>query len=80
MVSRRRGKMRHAIIARRSRRCFHCFFGAVFATVALTGAEGVLSFDAARGSIAALVFALGLSLVLIGGGDVGLDRVMPSIK
>ncbi len=44
-------------------------FGAIFATVALTGAEGVLPFGVAR-VIAGLVFALGLSLVLIGGGQI----------
>jgi formate transporter len=43
-------------------------FGAIFATVALTDAEGVLSFGIAR-LVAGLVFALGLSLVLIGGGQ-----------
>ena len=44
-------------------------FGAIFATVALTGAEGVLPFGIAR-VVAGLVFALGLSLVLIGGGQI----------
>jgi formate transporter len=41
-------------------------FGAIFATVALTGAEGVLPFGIAR-VVAGLVFALGLSLVPICG-------------
>jgi formate transporter len=44
-------------------------FGAIFATVALTGAEGALPFGIAR-VVAGLVFALGLSLVLIGGGQI----------
>jgi formate transporter len=44
-------------------------FGAIFATVALTGAEGVLPFGIAR-VVAGLVFALGLSLVLIGGAQI----------
>ena len=44
-------------------------FGAIFATVALTGAEGVLPFGIAR-VVAGMVFALGLSLVLIGGGQI----------
>ena len=44
-------------------------FGAIFATVALAGAEGVLPFGIAR-VVAGLVFALGLSLVLIGGAQI----------
>ena len=44
-------------------------FGAIFSTVALTGAEGVLPFGIAR-VVAGLVFALGLSLVLIGGAQI----------
>ena len=44
-------------------------FGAIFSTVALTGAEGVLPFGVAR-VVAGLVFALGLSLVLIGGAQI----------
>ena len=44
-------------------------FGAIFATVALTGAEGALPFGIAR-VVAGLVFALGLSLVLIGGAQI----------
>ena len=44
-------------------------FGAVFSNVALTGAEGALPFGLAR-VLAGLVFALGLSLVLIGGAQI----------
>lgn len=44
-------------------------FGAIFATVALTGADGVLPFGIGR-VVAGLVFALGLSLVVIGGGHI----------
>jgi formate/nitrite transporter len=44
-------------------------FGAIFATVALTGAEGALPFGIAR-VVAGLVFAVGLSLVLIGGAQI----------
>ena len=44
-------------------------FGAIFSTVALTGAEGALPFGIAR-VVAGLVFALGLSLVLIGGAQI----------
>jgi hypothetical protein len=39
-------------------------FGAIFGTVALTGAEGVLLFGIAR-VVVGVVFALGLSLVLV---------------
>ena len=44
-------------------------FGAIFATIALTGAEGVLPFGIAR-VVAGLVFAVGLSTVLIAGGQI----------
>ncbi len=44
-------------------------FGAIFATVALTGAEGALPFGIAR-VVAGLVFAVGLSTVLIAGGQI----------
>lgn len=44
-------------------------FGAIFATVVLTGAEGSLPFGIAR-VVAGLVFALGLGLVLIGGAQI----------
>ena len=44
-------------------------FGAIFSNIALTGAEGVLPFGLAR-VMAGLVFALGLSLVLLGGGQI----------
>jgi formate transporter len=49
-------------------------FGAVFATVALTGAEGV-PFGLAR-VVAGLVFGLGLSLVLLGGAQIFTGDVM----
>ncbi len=44
-------------------------FGAIFSTVALTGAEALLPFGIAR-VVAGLVFALGLMLVLIGGAQI----------
>jgi formate transporter len=44
-------------------------FGAVFANVALTGAEAVIPFGLAR-VVAGLVFGLGLSLVLLGGAQI----------
>ena len=44
-------------------------FGAIFATIALTGAEGSLPFGIAR-VVAGLVFAVGLSTVLIAGGQI----------
>ena len=44
-------------------------FGAIFATIALTGAEGALPFGIAR-VVAGLVFAVGLSTVLIAGGQI----------
>lgn len=44
-------------------------FGAIFSTVALTGAEGALPFGIAH-VMSGLVFALGLSLVLIGGAQI----------
>jgi formate transporter len=44
-------------------------FGAVFATVALTGAEAMVPFGLAR-VVAGLVFGLGLSLVLLGGAQI----------
>jgi formate/nitrite transporter len=44
-------------------------FGAVFANVALTGAEATMPFGMAR-VVAGLVFALGLSLVLLGGAQI----------
>src|SRR4051795_6190519 len=44
-------------------------FGAVFSNVALTGAEGAMPFGVAR-VVAGLVFALGLSLVLLGGAQI----------
>lgn len=44
-------------------------FGAIFSNIALTGAEGALPFGLAR-VIAGLVFALGLSLVLLGGAQI----------
>ena len=44
-------------------------FGAIFSTVALTGAEGVVPFGLAR-VVAGLVFALGLALVLLGGAQI----------
>jgi formate transporter len=44
-------------------------FGAVFATVALTGAEAAVPFGLAR-VVAGLVFAVGLSLVLLGGAQI----------
>ena len=50
-------------------------FGAIFATVVFTGAEGVLPFSIAR-VVAGLVFALGLSLVLIGGVQIATDDVL----
>jgi len=44
-------------------------FGAVFSNVALTGAEASVPFGMAR-VVAGLVFALGLSLVLLGGAQI----------
>lgn len=44
-------------------------FGAVFSNVALTGAEAAMPFGMAR-VVAGLVFALGLSLVLLGGAQI----------
>jgi formate transporter len=44
-------------------------FGAVFATVALTGAEAAVPFGLARVA-AGLVFGVGLSLVLLGGAQI----------
>jgi formate transporter len=44
-------------------------FGAVFATVALTGAETAVPFGLAR-VVAGLVFGVGLSLVLLGGAQI----------
>src|SRR3712207_849762 len=44
-------------------------FGAVFATVALTGAEAAVPFGLAR-VVAGLVFGLGLGLVLLGGAQI----------
>jgi formate/nitrite transporter len=44
-------------------------FGAIFSTVALTGAETAMPFGMAR-VVAGLVFALGLSLVLLGGAQI----------
>jgi formate/nitrite transporter len=44
-------------------------FGAIFANVALAGAAGVVPFGIAR-LIAGFVFSLGLSLVLVGGGQI----------
>jgi formate/nitrite transporter len=44
-------------------------FGAVFATVALTGAEAAMPFGMAR-VVAGFVFALGISLVLLGGAQI----------
>lgn len=44
-------------------------FGAIFANVALAGSAGVVPFGLAR-VVAGLVFGLGLSLVLIGGGQI----------
>lgn len=44
-------------------------FGAIFANVALTGAEAVVPFGLAR-VVAGLVFALGLGLVLLGGAQI----------
>lgn len=44
-------------------------FGAIFANVALTGAEAAMPFGMAR-VVAGLVFALGLSLVLLGGAQI----------
>ena len=44
-------------------------FGAIFSTVALTGAEGALPYGLAR-VIAGLAFALGLGLVLLGGAQI----------
>jgi formate transporter len=44
-------------------------FGAIFANVALTGAEAIVPFGLAR-VVAGLVFALGLGLVLLGGAQI----------
>lgn len=44
-------------------------FGAIFSNVALTGAEAAMPFGMAR-VVAGLVFALGLSLVLLGGAQI----------
>jgi formate/nitrite transporter len=44
-------------------------FGAIFSNVALTGAEAALPFGLSR-VIAGLVFAVGLSLVLVGGAQI----------
>jgi formate transporter len=44
-------------------------FGAVFATVALTGSEAAVPFGLAR-VVAGLVFGFGLSLVLLGGAQI----------
>ena len=44
-------------------------FGAIFANVALTGAEGALPFGLAR-VVAGLVFTVGLGLVLVGGAQI----------
>jgi formate/nitrite transporter len=44
-------------------------FGAVFSNVALTGADAAMPFGMAR-VVAGLVFALGLSLVLLGGAQI----------
>lgn len=44
-------------------------FGAIFANVALTGAEAAMAFGMAR-VVAGFVFALGISLVLLGGAQI----------
>jgi formate/nitrite transporter len=44
-------------------------FGAVFATVAVTGAEGAIPFGLAR-VVAGLVFGVGLSLVMLAGAQI----------
>jgi formate/nitrite transporter len=44
-------------------------FGAIFANVALTGAEAAMPFGMAR-VVAGFVFALGISLVLLGGAQI----------
>ena len=44
-------------------------FGAIFANIALTGAEAAIPFGLAR-VVAGLVFALGISLVLLGGAQI----------
>src|ERR1043165_7112727 len=44
-------------------------FGAIFSNVALAGSSGAVPFGVARG-VAGRVFGVGLSLVLIGGGQI----------
>ena len=44
-------------------------FGAIFSNIALTGAEAMIPFGLAR-VVAGLVFSLGLSMVLLGGGQI----------
>ena len=44
-------------------------FGAIFSNIALTGAEAAIPFGLAR-IVAGLVFALGLTMVLLGGAQI----------
>ena len=44
-------------------------FGAIFSNIALTGAEAAIPFGLAR-VVAGLVFALGLTMVLLGGAQI----------
>src|SRR3954453_16925488 len=50
-------------------------FGAIFSNIALTGAGAILPFGVAR-VIAGLVFAVGFSLVLVGGGQIFTSDVL----